>query len=82
MILVDINVPSVDMTWDFMIDENTELRMVIPELVRMAAAETESDETIDPERFSLYSVTDGRELSPFETLAESGIRDGHGLMLL
>lgn len=82
MILVDINVPSVDKTWDFMIDEDVAVSSLIPELVRMAAKKTGSDSDTDPQGFGLYSATDERELEGDHTLAENGVRDGHRLILI
>ena len=82
MILVDINVPSVEETWDFMIDENVDVNRLIPELVRMAAKRTHSDPETNPDKFSLYSATDECELTGDRTLAENGVRDGHRLILI
>lgn len=82
MILVDIYIPSVDQTWDLMIDENLPVSEVIPELVRMAERKTHGEGDLDADNFNLYSMTSEHELYAYDTLAANGVRDGHRLMLL
>ncbi|MBR0308417.1 MAG: EsaB/YukD family protein [Mogibacterium sp.] len=82
MILVDIYVPAVDQTFDFMLDENADLSAVLLEVTEMTAKKTGSERPSDPGAFALYDTDREQPLSEEKTLFESGIRDGDRLILV
>ena len=82
MILVDVYAPSVDESWDFMLDENTKNERIIYELVEMISRKITSGQDLDSDNFRLYSLVGACELPKESTLAECGIRDGCKLMLV
>lgn len=82
MILVDVYVPSVDETWDFLLDENTDVSKIILELVGMISKKMKNEEPLDPMRFHLYDLSGKEDLPVYEKLGSCGIRDGSRLMLV
>ena len=82
MILVDVYVPSVDETWDFMLDENTKNERIIQELAEMISKKITNGHMLDSEKFRLYSLPGECELPKESTLAACGIRDGFKLLLV
>ena len=73
MILVDIYIPAVDETYDFMLDENTEIEKVILEIFEMISKKMQSGKKEE---------LDDRALEKHRTLYASGVRDGSRLMLV
>ena len=82
MIMVDIYMPAVDQSYDFLLDENAELNTVILEITEMIARKTKSDLTGSDEDFVLYYVDKKAPLPLAKTLYESGVRDGDRLILV
>lgn len=82
MILVDVYIPSVDETYDFMLDENVEVNKVILEICEIIAKKVQNGVVEHMERFLLYYMTSGKLLDKRRTLASSGVKDGSRLMLL
>lgn len=81
MILVDVYVPVVDATYDFMLDENIKIEEIVEEISGIIAKKMKNT-TEDAQYFSLYSMMQKRELDREETLYSSGIKDGNKLMLI
>lgn len=82
MILVDIYVPAVDQSFDFMLDENADLSAVVLEVTEMIAKKTGSERPEDPGAFAFYDPEREHPLSDEKSLYESGIRDGDRLILV
>lgn len=82
MIMVDIYMPTIDESFDFSIDENADLDVVILEVTEMIARKTRSELTQGEDGFVLYFVDKKVPLSPDRTLYESGVRDGDRLILV
>lgn len=82
MILVDIWIPAVDATYDFMLDENTPVEQIRMEIIEMVAKQTQSGKIEKTDEFMLFSTREKRQLQGNRTLYESGVKDGHSLMLL
>lgn len=82
MVLVDVYIPSVDETYDFMLDETMETEKMILEIYEMVAKKMNSSTEEGSGGFLLYNMTDGKLMEKGRTLEESGIRDGFRLMLV
>lgn len=82
MILVDIYIPAVDQTYDFLLDENASLYAVMMEITEMIAKKTGSDLPLDPEDFILYHAERCMPVQADRTLYENDVRDGDRLILV
>ena len=82
MIMVEVYMPAIDEQFDFMLDENADLDIVILEMTEMIARKTKSRIKADKEDFVLYFVDRKAPLSYEKSLYESGVRDGDRLMLV
>lgn len=81
MILVDIEVPSVEMTYDFELDENVPLALLIGEIGEMIAQKLQ----VTQKETQLLILCDKKsgQILPFNlTLAQCGIVNGSPLMIL
>lgn len=82
MILVDVFVPSVDSTYDFQLDEDIKIGLLIEEIGEMICRREHCRLDGQMEKLLLCSM-DTREIIPkHTTLAEYGIKTGGKLMLL
>ena len=82
MILVDIYIPAVDETYDFMLDENKEIEKVILEIFEMISKKMQSGKKEELDEFLLYHMNSNRALERHRTLYASGVRDGSRLMMV
>lgn len=82
MILVDVYVPSLDDTFDFMLDENTEIDKVILEISEMINKKVNSKSKIIASEFMLCWLDNKCVLDSKRTLQSSGVIDGCKLMLI
>lgn len=84
MIMVDIYMPAIDESFDFMIDENADLDVVVLEVSEMIARKTGSElkPESDGDGFVLYYMDRRVPLMSDKTLYESGVRDGDRLILV
>lgn len=82
MILVDIYVPAVDDTFDFMLDENTEIGKVVMEIVEMLSKKMQGAHQEVAEEFLLCHMGSRKILEQDRTLHMSGVSDGSRLMLV
>lgn len=81
MILVDVYVPAVEQTYDFRLEETCCPDMIIGEICEMVAKK----EQIFSEREERYLLVDAslQCMLPYEkTLEQSGVTDGHILILV
>ncbi|MCR4801669.1 MAG: EsaB/YukD family protein [Lachnospiraceae bacterium] len=82
MILVDIRVPALDDSYDFLLDENTPVDKVLMEIIEMIGKKQQSNEKLNADDFLLYNYKKGTQLKLADSLFESGIRDGDCLLLI
>lgn len=82
MIMVDIYMPAIDESFDFMLDENADLDVVILEVSEMIARKTRSEIGPEDGGFVLYYVDGKVPLASERTLYESGVRDGDRLIMV
>ena len=73
MILVDIYIPAVDETYDFMLDENTEIEKVILEIFEMISKKMQSGNREELDEFLLYHMDSSKALEKHRTLYDFGI---------
>jgi SPX domain protein involved in polyphosphate accumulation len=82
MFLVDVYVPSVDQTYDFMLDENTEIDNIIKEICEMLSKKIQNKDAKNSSEFTLYHMNTGKALDKAKTLGTSAVKDGSRLMLV
>lgn len=87
MVLVDVYVPSVDSTYDFQLDEDVKIGLLVEEIGEMICQKEHCRLEGDIEKLLLCSMESreniSREILPKNTtLAEYGIKTGDRLMLL
>ncbi len=80
MILVDVFVPSIDETFDCMLDENAEIGYIITELVEMISKRTGGSSVNG--NYELFSVDFRKSLNPKGSLRAEGIKDGNSLAII
>lgn len=82
MILVDVYVPSVNSTYDFQLDEEVRIGLLIEEIGEMVCRREHCQLDGKMEKLLLCSM-DNREIIPKQTtLMEYGVKTGARLMLL
>lgn len=82
MILADIYVPSVNESFEFMLDENAKICDLIEEIVMILQIKTEGESHPEASGFVLCCSDNEELLYEGYTLREYGIRDGAGLLLV
>lgn len=80
MIIVDIVVPIIDVTYDFSIDENTAIGTIVEDIVDLVMQKEGVDMDGAPE-MQLFSFSQRRALDSSKTLEECGIDTGDRLVL-
>lgn len=82
MILVDMYVPSVESTYDFQLDEDVRIDLLIEEIGEMICRREHCQSDGKMDRLMLCSM-DTREIIPKHmTLAKYGVKTGARLMLI
>lgn len=82
MILVDVYIPSMDDTYDFMLEENVPVEQVILEICEMISRKVKNPISETGEGFLMCSMDEDKILDRADTLYGNGVRDGSKLMLL
>ncbi len=82
MITVDVYVPSLDNTFDFVLDENCPVSRIIEEMTEIISRQTGSSAAGNRDTFFLYKMQGELLLNGDDTLFSSGVRDGHRLLLV
>ncbi len=80
MILVDIYIPAIDDTYDFMLDENTSVEQIKEEIYEMLAKKVNEPKSESGKAFSLWVIDSKRMLKDGSTLYASGVTDGTRLI--
>ena len=82
MILVDVFVPSMNNNYEFQLDENVKLDIVIEELTEIICQKEHCSLHGDRKKLCLCQYFGDSLLSRETTLAENGIEDGTRLILV
>lgn len=82
MLLVDIFVPSVDMMYNFSLNETVEIEVLIQEIVEMICQKEKTKYAGNPDRLHLYNRENGERLSKNAVLEDCGISTGARLILV
>lgn len=82
MILVDIYIPAIDSTYDFMLDENTPIGQLMAEITGMIGKKVKESEQVETQNFLLCDMKSGTILKREKTLYTSGIADGGKLIFV
>lgn len=82
MILVDVYIPSIDDSYDFMLDENVSVEQVIVEISEMITKKVTGKARENKATFFMCSMDQDKLLDKNQTLYENGIRDGSRMMLV
>lgn len=76
MVLVDIYIPAIDDTYDFMLDENACTEQIKEEIYEILSKKMQESKDENGKAFSLW-IADARwMLKDEKTLYESGVTDG------
>ena len=76
MVLVDIYIPAIDDTYDFMLDENACIEQIKEEIYEILSKKMQESKDENGKAFSLW-IADARcMLKDEKTLYESGVTDG------
>lgn len=82
MILVDIYIPAVDDTYDFLLDEDTEAGKLVLEICEMVSKKIQGGPVKNTAEFMLYHMDKNKVVEKMYTLRMAGVRDGSRLMLI
>ena len=82
MILVDVFVPSVDNVYDFQLDDDVKIGMLVEEMGEMICQKEHCRLDGKIEKLLLCSLDNRAILPKNTTLAECGVKTGGKLMLL
>lgn len=81
MILVDVQVPSLDGIYDFELDEKMEVCEVVTQIFEMIALQENGVKEPGQEMF-LYAIRKESILNPQKTLEQQGIQNGESLIVI
>ncbi|HIT66477.1 MAG TPA: hypothetical protein IAB61_04435 [Candidatus Merdisoma merdipullorum] len=82
MILVDVEAPSLGRDYQFSLDENSPVELLLDEIVEMISQKEHCEIPEDKEQLCLCSRNRGKILSRKKTLAEQGVTGADWLILL
>lgn len=82
MILVDVYVPAMNDSYDFMVDENVTVKQVIIELGGMLSKKAGETLTAQDADFQLYSMNTRKPLNLRQSLYMNQVTDGCRLLLI
>ena len=82
MIIVDVQVPALDMVYDFSLAEDVTVEVLIEELIEMICQRERLAMAKELEEFGLCCVSSGKILPRELTLGDCGVVTGNRLMLI
>lgn len=82
MVILEIDVPIIQKTYDFMIDENTLVSSVIEEIAELICQKEGFSSERKASEFSLFSCTDEKMLQCDKTIAENSVKTGNKLIFV
>ena len=82
MILVDVYIPSIDDSYDFMLDENVPIEQIIVEISEMILKKVKGKSPENRDDFMMCFMDQNKILDRNQSLYEAGVRDGNRLMMV
>ena len=82
MILVDVFVPAVDKVYNFRLNEDVKVSLIIDEIVEMIGQKEKAELNGEQAELNLYVSGEGRILSKEFSLTESYVTSGKQLILI
>lgn len=82
MIIVEIDVPTIQKTYDFMLDENITVYSAIEEIAELICQKEGFKSIKNSNEFRLFSCTDEKLLRCDKTLAENSVDTGNKLIFV
>lgn len=82
MIMVDVTVPSIGRQYNFSLEEQTPVSMLIAEIAEVICQKENCSLTGETGELVLCSVEQEKILAPEASLSQYGIRDGNRLLLV
>lgn len=82
MILVDVKVPGIDKSYDFNLDENAQIHLVLEEIVEMICQKEQCKLIGDKDNLLLCRYDGNVILDKQASLKECGITNGYQLLLV
>lgn len=82
MVLVDIYVPSVDRTYDFQLNEKSNIQIIIEEITEMVERKEHSKIMGEPKELMLCRYKGEQVLDKNSTLEDLGVLSGEKLILV
>ena len=82
MILVDIFVPAVDKNYNFRLNEDVKLEMIIDEITEMIGQKEQTHLYGSQDKLNLFSLKDKHILPRMNTLTDCFVKQGDSLMLI
>ena len=82
MILVDVTVPSVEKTYDFNLDENAQIALVIEEIAEMISQKEHCSIIGNKEDLLLCNYEGQVVLNKMASLKDYGLTNGNHLLLV
>lgn len=81
MILVDIQIPAIDRIFDFELDENTSVDVLLEDILALTA-QKEHILCRNPKAMYLYGMEQEAVLKREESLGKQGVRTGDRMILI
>ena len=82
MILVDIFVPSIDKNYNFSLNENVKVRLIIDEITEMIGQKEQTHLFGSQDEINLWNLKEHRILPKENTLSDCFVKTGAALMLV
>lgn len=82
MVIVDVYVPALDRTYNFNLDEDSRIAVLIEEIAELICKKEHSSLDGVKERFVMGSVTEKKNFKPDCSLREYSVKNGDRLILV
>lgn len=82
MIIVEVEVPSLERTYQFSLEEQVTVETLIAELAEVLCQKEQCERKGELEELCLYSREQKSILDRYATLAQQGVRSADGLLLV
>ena len=81
MILIDMKVDALEAKYDFSVDENSHIAVLIEEIGEMITQREQCEPVRDYKNIQIFTP-EGRMLNPAKTLSSYNIKDGDTLIMI
>lgn len=82
MIIVDVYVPALDRVYNFNLDEDSRISVLVEEISELICRKERSELDGEKERFIMGSIDKKINLNPHHSLREYSIKNGEKLILV